>query len=175
MNFFSDDFIDQNNARIFSLYEIQPRYVSQDQKQEEKCREESFADKVSDEMKSFLMSVYPNQYIPEMTLTNVCKYAGFPGGTGSRIVKKCLRMNLIKIIAMTSVHEKENIEKDINLARADYLIVACINQKVFKEVQDIIKEMPEYLKNKTEVYLISELLKINPDEFIKNHQLNIHL
>jgi hypothetical protein len=74
-------------------------------------------------------------------------------------------------VAMTSVHEKENIEKDLIDAKSDFVIVACLNEKVLKEVQKIISEFSNEIQSKTQAILISELLKINPDEFIHNLQL----
>ena len=67
---------------------------------------------------------------------------------------------------MTSVHEKENIEKDITLAKADSVIVACLCEKVQKGVSEIVSQLPEHMKSNTEVCLISELLKKSPDEIV---------
>ena len=77
-------------------------------------------------------------------------------------------------IAMTSVHEQENIEKDINLAKADFVIVACINEKVKTKVREIVSQMSDEMRDKTEVCLISELLKKKPEE-IFNNQANLNL
>lgn len=71
-------------------------------------------------------------------------------------------------VAMTSVHEKENIEKDFSKAKADFVIVACRHEKILKEVQEIVLQMPEQIRNKTEVCLLSELLRKKPDELTKN-------
>jgi predicted GTPase len=71
-------------------------------------------------------------------------------------------------VAMTSAHEKENIEKDFSLSKADYVIVACKDKKVKKEVQEIVSEMPEQFRNKTEVCLLSELLNKKPEDFVRN-------
>ena len=72
-------------------------------------------------------------------------------------------------VAMTSAHEKENIEKDISKAKADFVIVACRDKKVLKEVHAIILEMPEQFRNKTEAYLISEILSKNADEIFDTY------
>ena len=77
-------------------------------------------------------------------------------------------------VAMTSVHERENVEQDFLLAKADSIIIACINNKVQQEIEDILIEMPELIRNKTEVMLISELLKKNPEELIQSKQLNMN-
>jgi very-short-patch-repair endonuclease len=77
-------------------------------------------------------------------------------------------------VAMTSVHERENIEKDFLLAKADSVIIACINDKVQKEIEDILIEIPEQIRNKTEVMLISELLKKNPEELLQIKQFNMN-
>ncbi len=67
-------------------------------------------------------------------------------------------------VAMTSTHEKENIEKDLIQARADSVIVACRNQKVREDVQRLVSEMPEQMQKKTKVLLVSELLNKKPDK-----------
>ncbi|MBT4483953.1 MAG: hypothetical protein HOC71_09790 [Candidatus Latescibacteria bacterium] len=77
-------------------------------------------------------------------------------------------------VAMTPVHEKENIEKDITLAKADYVIVACINKKVQEKVKEIVSQMPENFQNKSEVCLLSEFLKRKPEELLINQtKLNL--
>lgn len=70
-------------------------------------------------------------------------------------------------VAMTSVHERVNIEKDFNLAKADFVIVACKDKKVLKAVQNITIELPELSQIKTEVCLVSELLSRDVDEYIE--------
>ena len=69
-------------------------------------------------------------------------------------------------VAMTSAHERENIEKDFHLAKAHYVIVACKDAKVLKEVQAIVSQVPEHIRNKTTACLLSELLNTKPEEFI---------
>ena len=71
-------------------------------------------------------------------------------------------------IAITSVHEKENIEKDITLAKADFVIVACINEKVQEKVNEIVSQMSENIQNRSEVCLLSEFLKRKPEELLIN-------
>ena len=71
-------------------------------------------------------------------------------------------------VAMTSAHEKENIEKDFFKAKVDFVIVACINDIVLKEVQKIVLEMPEEIKSKTKVCLISKILKAESEEILSN-------
>lgn len=238
---FKDEFIKQNNARILSSIQIQPRY-----KPEKKTQEKPNKDNVSDNIKTFLMTANTWQY--RNTLTEIYKLAGFSAGTGSRIAHYCEKKNLIKIlqvkfgrgrpkypvlqpesykilginekkfygkgagsehilyqhlikqhfsdhkpiielnrnnkfidvainkndllvcieVAMTSVHEKENIDKNFLKAKADFVIVSCINQKVLKKVKEIVSGLPENIKNKTQAILLSELLSKKPDEFINN-------
>lgn len=69
-------------------------------------------------------------------------------------------------VALTAVHEKENIEKNFYLAKADFVIVACKDEKVQKEVQAIVLEMSEQIRNKTKVYLLSKILSKRPEEII---------
>jgi len=71
-------------------------------------------------------------------------------------------------IAMTAVHEKINIEKNITLAKAKAVIVACLNEKVLTDVREIITQLPEEYQMKTKTILIPELLKAKPDEIITN-------
>ena len=70
-------------------------------------------------------------------------------------------------VEMTSVHAIENIKKDIENARADFVLVACKDNKVLKEVQIKLLELQSNIRNKTKMVLISSLLKNNPDEIIK--------
>ena len=76
-------------------------------------------------------------------------------------------------IAMTSVHEKNNIEKDFSLAKADYVVVACLNEKVHREVMEIIAQQPDKIRSHTKTYLIQDLLKSEPKEFISNLQTTL--
>lgn len=71
-------------------------------------------------------------------------------------------------VAMTSVNEKVNIEKDFNKANTSFVIVACLDEKVRTIVQEYLFEIPEQLRNKTKVVLLSELLGSKPDEFLNN-------
>lgn len=67
-------------------------------------------------------------------------------------------------VAMTSANEKANIEKDINPARADFVLVACRDKKVLQEVEAIIKELSEDLKSRTRAFLLSKILILNLEE-----------
>lgn len=70
-------------------------------------------------------------------------------------------------VAMTSAHEKENIEKDINLARTDFVIIGCRDEKVLQEVNAIIGGLSEELKSRARVLLLSKILGLNLEELIK--------
>jgi len=61
-------------------------------------------------------------------------------------------------VAMTSVHEKANIEKDINLAKADLVIIGCKDNKVLSEVNAIISELNDDLKGKVRAFILSRIL-----------------
>ena len=79
-------------------------------------------------------------------------------------------------VAMTASNEKSNIEKNFEFAKADFVVIACKDNKVEDSVQAIVQDMPEHIKSKTEVYLLSELMSLKPDEFVENieqGQLNI--
>lgn len=69
-------------------------------------------------------------------------------------------------VAITSAHEKANIEKDINLARADLVVVGCKDEKVLNEVNAIIRELGEELKNKARAFLLSKILSISLEELV---------
>ncbi len=248
MNTFSDEIIQRNNALILSQIEVQPRYIPETQSKG-KSPEKPKANNVSDWYKRFLMVVYNSQY--KITLTEICKRAGFPAGTGSRIAEECVKKNFIKMIqvpfgrgrpkypvllpegyealsiqektpngrgagyehtlyqhliaehfkelkpkielnrngkfidvgietneflvcievAMTAVHEKENIEKNYSLAKAYAVIIACLNEKVLKDVQKVILEMSDDIQNKTEACLISDILKRKTEEILNNQPM----
>ena len=73
-------------------------------------------------------------------------------------------------VAVTSVHEKENIEKDL-AAGAEFVVVACKSEKIKNEVHNIIGGMPDEVKSKTQALLVSELLNRDPKELMSelNH------
>jgi len=70
-------------------------------------------------------------------------------------------------IAMTSAHEKENINKDINLAHTDMVIIACKDEKVLKEVKTIINELDELARLKTKALLLSRIINISLEELLR--------
>ncbi len=69
-------------------------------------------------------------------------------------------------VAMTSVNERVNIEKDIGIAKANYVVVACKDNKVQGQVKNMFKDLPEAFKKKTKICLIGELFKADPVEFV---------
>ena len=69
-------------------------------------------------------------------------------------------------IAMSAINEKVNIEKDISMALADKVIVACKDKKVLSEVQKIVADLADNFKDKTKVCLISEVLNSEPDQIL---------
>lgn len=73
-------------------------------------------------------------------------------------------------VAMSSLHEKANIEKDIGIARADFIIIACRDKKVKEEVMQIITEIPEEMRNRTTVLLLSEILKKDLRDLINRNK-----
>jgi hypothetical protein len=78
-------------------------------------------------------------------------------------------------VAMTAVHEAVNIEKDIIQARAQAVIVACLDEKVLTDVRKIIPQIAEEYRIKTQVMLIQELLKMNPEKLLDTIQPQLSL
>lgn len=72
-------------------------------------------------------------------------------------------------VAMSSANEKTNIEKDIGIARSDLVIIGCKDKKVKEEVMNVITGMPEEMRNKTTVLLLSEVLKSGVSELINRN------
>ena len=70
-------------------------------------------------------------------------------------------------VAMTASNEKNNIEKDILKAKANFVIVACKDRKVQGQVEKIVSEMSEEFYNKTKIYLIGDLLKSDPEKVVE--------
>lgn len=71
-------------------------------------------------------------------------------------------------VSMTSKNEKKNILDDFNKANVDYVIVACRDNKVLREVEQIILDLPEEMKNRSHAILISQMLKMEPEEIIQS-------
>lgn len=76
-------------------------------------------------------------------------------------------------VEMTPDHAIENITKDIEKAKANFVIVACKDSKIFKEVQINIIALQNDFRNRTEIILISKLLNINAGEAIDLMNRNI--
>lgn len=88
---------------------------------------------------------------------------------GGKFIDVAIEINqkLICIeVAMTSTHEKENIERDFSLAKAEFVLVGCRDENVQMKVQAILLDLPPEYRTKTHVCLISEILKKKPDEFV---------
>lgn len=64
-------------------------------------------------------------------------------------------------VALTSVHEKTNLEKDFALCGCDYVIIGCKNDKVLKEVKKTAQALNEERRKRVAVCLLHELLKCN--------------
>ncbi len=89
---------------------------------------------------------------------------------GSKFIDLAIEVNnkLIAIeVAMTSAHERENIEKDYAAAKADQVIVACKDDKVLAEVRIILSRLNDDFQQRTRIVLLSDLLKNSPDNFIE--------
>jgi hypothetical protein len=61
-------------------------------------------------------------------------------------------------VAITSVHEIINIEKDLQKAKADFVITACKDEKVAKQVKTKLSKLPENFRGRVLICLVSELL-----------------
>ncbi len=70
-------------------------------------------------------------------------------------------------VAMTSAHEKANIEKDIGMAKAGLVIIGCKDAKVLDEVNAIIGELGDDLKSKVKAFLLSRILGMNVEEILR--------
>ncbi len=69
-------------------------------------------------------------------------------------------------VAMTSAHERENIEKDVQMARADLVIIGCKDNKVLDEVNAIIKELGEDFRIKVKATLLSKVLNSDLEKLV---------
>lgn len=69
-------------------------------------------------------------------------------------------------VAITSAHEKANIEKDIQMAKAGLVIIGCKNQKVLEEVNLIIQGMGEELRGKVSAFILSRILGMEIEEVL---------
>jgi predicted AAA+ superfamily ATPase len=62
-------------------------------------------------------------------------------------------------VAMTSSHEIINIQKDMQNAKADLVIVACKDERVTDVVHTKLSQLSSELRNKVRVCLVGEVLK----------------
>jgi hypothetical protein len=69
-------------------------------------------------------------------------------------------------VAMTSAHEKANIEKDIGMAKAGLVIIGCKDGKVLDEVNAIIGELSEDFRIKVKVILLSKILSSELEKLV---------
>jgi hypothetical protein len=73
-------------------------------------------------------------------------------------------------VAISSVHEKVNIEKDIQLARADFVIIGCKDEKVLSEVNAVIQGLDENLKCKARAFVLSRILSTDIEGLINEEK-----
>jgi len=72
-------------------------------------------------------------------------------------------------VALTSVHEKTNLEKDFALCGCDYVIIGCKNDKVLNEVKKTVQALSEEESEKVKACLLHELLICKSlDEILKS-------
>ena len=71
---------------------------------------------------------------------------------------------------LSTANINENIDRDFNLAEADFLYIACLDKKIMTRAKEIVDGFPDEIQIKTQILLISDLLKKEPDELIpKNY------
>ena len=63
---------------------------------------------------------------------------------------------------------KENLIKDINTG-ADFVILAATNKQVKTKIEKEISSLPEHFKNRSDVYLVSELLNADPSKILNKY------
>ena len=229
------DFIKQNNARILSGFDMQPRYKPEFSEPKKKSKDKFTADE-----RRLLMAIDIYQY--KFTLTQIAEITGFSACKSTRMFKTLESSEMIKVVkivkgkgmskypmlleqaykmlnleekkfygkgagyehvvwqhliaehfkefkpvielnrnnkfidvaikqegkliaievAMSSVNEGINAEKDINIAKAGKVIIGCKDFKVLEEVKQKISEIDEGLRQRTSVYLLGEILKRSP-------------
>ncbi|MFH0831975.1 MAG: hypothetical protein V1886_03890, partial [archaeon] len=69
-------------------------------------------------------------------------------------------------VAITSAHEKANIEKDLQMARADLVIIGCKDNKVLDEVNAIIKELNGDFRIKVKAIVLSKVLNSELEKLV---------
>lgn len=69
-------------------------------------------------------------------------------------------------VEMTDEHVIENITKDIKKAKADFIIVACKDNKVLKEANLNLLSISHEVRKKTGIILLSKLLDMEAKEII---------
>jgi hypothetical protein len=53
-----------------------------------------------------------------------------------------------------------------SMAKVDYLVTACANQKVEKDVNDLLNDFSDEIKKKTKICLIKNLFNQKPEDFL---------
>lgn len=71
-------------------------------------------------------------------------------------------------IAMTSNNERSNILKAVHDMKAQLVIVSCHSDKIKKEVEEIVFEMKESVRNKVLICKTSDLLAMDPKDFLSS-------
>jgi chromosome segregation and condensation protein ScpB len=69
-------------------------------------------------------------------------------------------------IQVSPFNIKENIEKDIFMAKADFVIIVSNDKTIQSKANALIKDLPEEIQKRTQNYLLSEILTQDPDELI---------
>lgn len=69
-------------------------------------------------------------------------------------------------VAMTAEHEKANLLRDVEIAKASIVITGCKDEKVREEVIKEIAGLPEEVRQKARVYLLREILENSMEQLI---------
>ena len=69
-------------------------------------------------------------------------------------------------IEMSSDTIKNNIEKDFENAKCDFLIIACRDEKTLKKGKEILTEFQNSTKKRTNIVLIKDLIKFSSSDII---------
>ncbi len=93
---YDEEFIMQNNARILSLFRIQPRYRYKPHSEPEVRKHKK---ELSDDEKRMLMAVNIYQY--RKSMTEITKATGFSAGKSSRMLNALERAGMVKIISIS--------------------------------------------------------------------------
>jgi hypothetical protein len=71
-------------------------------------------------------------------------------------------------VAMSPDHEKANLEADVLKSGVQFVIVGCKNRAILDKVTRIINGLPEQIAHRAKAYLLSEILKMEPQQILQH-------